>query len=431
MDGREPMDINKMHLEALLLILEINKLHLKAANAFQQEYPEKKIYQAIYQYYLKEKETEQISPNDTNKLYQWAKEKARYSLLESLIRIQINRLMYPQILEGIYFNVVDHFILNNLDFLIQILLESAKTWIPNKSFHMIPITEISKDKLNDLVSQLLIEIDPSLNWLDLFQQAYRQNKIIFIDELTEKEKEKIDKELLARGNLCLIKEEGPYILFHYTGTIEDVPALLHELIHFIVYYKNPKQQVSRTLAEFPSLFYEFYALSFLEKKGYPKKEIHFLENNRMENIISITPYVFNTCQYMSMFLNHHKVIEEFDIKAEQQNVLSVPKQLETLIQGYSFPTIDPKISANRRCDQCIEQLIVNEQRFFTSYPYLIGKHLIEKIEQSTLSEQQILSRLKHITEELSSIDPVDIFQLVGYHLESDKESHDPVKSLIL
>jgi len=405
------MDISKVSLEELLLIIEIKKLKPLMTQNFKNMWTEEQIYEKIHEFYSTEEKTPAIQKQDKDTLYQWLKEKRRYSLLEILIKMLLDKLLHPQLLNGTFFNVVDPFILNNLDSLIQILMEFATTYIPNKDFHVVPKTPLTKKNLHALLKDILKEIDPTLQWLSLYEQMNISNRIIYVDELNEKEKEKIGKELLSFGNTCILKEDKPYILFRRNGTIEDVPNLLHEFTHYIIYSKG---HPSRTLAEFPSLFFENYVFKFLEKKGYSNREIQFLREARLESVISLAPYVFIICHYGAMLLTHHEITEKLDMEAQENGLLALPKHMETLIQGYSFPSHDLKTSSNARCDNCIAQLILHDNRFFKSYPYLVGFFLAHKMAKINSNS---LSQMKDITENLYSIDPIEIFKIIGYPVE--------------
>lgn len=160
-----------------------------------------------------------MTDDDRKQLYEWLKKESRYPLLNDLIKSEIEVLLDP------YFALKlsdepkeDQFINNNLLSLLEIirmqvassisiLLQDKTTTEPSK---------ITKTQREEIISQILLELDPSGNWLSIYGKAKEQGKIINLNECSPKEKEMLCKELeLTEENLpenaCVWKKKSGYL----------------------------------------------------------------------------------------------------------------------------------------------------------------------------------------------------------------------------
>lgn len=414
------MDIGKAKLEELLLILEIKRLGLTTPDNFENIWTGQEIYEKIADY-------SGISSQNPEKLYEWLKEKARYPLLNELIKLTLLRLIRPlQTLSNTTVDITDYFIIDNLKQLIQIMDDMTAIWETMNSEKSTPLSKITKQEMNNLIIEILIEIDPSLHWKHLYQKALQTKKIIFLNELSEEEKQIILKKTDNDENLCIHDDQGnPYIIVNLTGTIKDVYILLHEFIHYISFYKNRNKKIPRTLLEFPSIFYELYTLSFLERKGYSKAEIDSMNTHRIENTVNLSINITVLCYYISIFLDNSEITEEEDIRAKkisiQQVASNISRDVKDSLEEINLDLSNAQETAHASCDECIQQLILYPEYFYKFYPYIIGNYLAI---QTMKLKEDILTKMKQITENLASINPAIVFKMVGYNLENLEEKKE-------
>ena len=151
-------------------------------------------------------------------------------------------------------------------------------------------------------------------------------------------------------NTCMyLGNKDRYLFLNCHGNLNDIVLTIHEIIHYINGVYDNVNDVNPIIREFPSIFYEMYAIKYLSKLGYSNSDIENVYYMR-KNII------FN-------------MIKEIEVNT-------------------------------------------NDDMLLSCYSYVIGHYLariaIDKID----SDKLLLSIIKYITEHLSKIDINDIFDLL-------------------
>lgn len=374
------MDIKKARLEELLFILELKKLDLKLKDDLQNTWTEQEIYRVLLSHYLKENNREASK----EELYKWLKHKARFSLLASLLKIQIQNLIHSD-------NLIDHFIVNNFHPLLEIIENLITIWSQEeKSTTTLPSMSISE--VHTLVREFLIEVDPTLEWLTIYNEMLENNNLKILND---------DPNLMAligRENSCFHHQGKLVITVYLKGNIEDFTAIVHEFAHYINFYHHPNAKICRTLLESSSIFYEYYGLLFLERKGYSREITEVMRKDRIAHTYSISQHIYDICNYLKEFIETHEIKEQ----TEKDACLT--------------------------CDQCIIQLISYPHNFYICYPYIIGNYLALKGMEQIASGNNILPKIKELTENLDDISPTTFFQTVGCEIEESPETDEIIRA---
>ena len=345
-------------------------------------------------------------------LYRWLQDRARYPLLNELIKVMLANSVYNVNGE----RVPDTFLATNMLPLIQLMSDDVKSCISNYKITKVPISKISREKIDTYVKEILVELDPTLEWLTLYQELKTKHHIIEYESLSEKEKEKYQcmEDIDGSINMTLEKNQEVYIVFTPKGTIEDVITILHELGHCF-YYTKQHQLPPATLREFIPIFYEFYALDFLVRNNCcSKEEVQMLWESRLKDTVSIMQYDKTMYYYLELYYQNGKINEMQDIKARQQINQNVCQSLSLDLQRQLAENdpifLNPIIMAHQNCDELTEQLIEYGNEWYNDYPYVMGSYLATQAIRKVKSDPTFLGFLKESIEQGEEFDPYQLFE---------------------
>ena len=330
--------------------------------------------------------------DDRSILFNWMKEKCRYQLLDELMVHMFNRFIN---IEDNGVDNRDEFFINNIDMMEKIMgTGNYDMKMDDKN-----ISELSKDKVITLVKEILLEIDPSSEWLRIYEEAIDKNKIIYLNELDKKGIIDLKKELVVDSlkyidNSCLTLKNGEkYIFLNYKGDISDISTTIHEFTHYVSKY-NHNEKESPILREFPAIFFELYALEYLKEIGYDETDIILVNQHRIADTYMAIMESRLFIYYLKTIMNNGVINEEID---------------RELIRDKYYLFNDVR----KNCDNCIRDLIINPYAFFEIYPYVIGNYLADNAIIKLKDDRQLLGFIKYMNDNLYRINPYDVFNILG------------------
>lgn len=333
---------------------------------------------------------------DEEKLYNWMIEKLSYEFLTLLIDVKLDYLLEK-----------DKFMFYNLPAMINIMHEFLNTCSIDK-INIINTQTISKEKTNSLVNEILKQIDPSLEWLKIYEECRKNNKIIYINEYNEDQLKELAHKLylnkIPREDSCIcLPNNTHYIILNYKNNLYDTINTMHEFIHYIIETQSIKKPL--LLTEFFSIFYEMYSLYFLKKQGFDLKELTSIyQNFRIRNLYMIGLEIDPLFKYIKIFVEK-KCVEfedDFNYYVDLLKKLNIKNE----------DNLSPEKLAYKRCEKYIISLLNND--FFESYPYVIGSYL--SFEAMSNFDEKILEKIKEFIDS-DNIDPYDVFKFVGCDVE--------------
>ena len=406
----EIQDIKKMKLGELFYYLLIDKIDRKLEDDEESYMPlfypgtEKEIYERIH--YFKNGNSKlniELNEEKKKKLYIWARNNTRYEFLNSLIYNFIRELLSKDLELGK--DDTDVFLVSNLIPIINIICKEIKSIVEKKE--NIDYSEfccLSKEDTIKYVKEILLVIDPSKEWLKMYEQILNSNKVLYYNEMSKEEVLAFYKRLGLRytkdmDNSFINIGNDTYLMLNYMGNVRDVSYTIHEIIHYINRTKIGSDEYIHTLDEFFSIFYQLYALDYLENKGYNKKDIdsvrkYILCDNASVNEDSYL-FILKLRHYVKMALQNGKIEEKEDVSHYHNN--------EKL--------------AHIMCDTFTNDFLMNEEYVLMKYHYLIGDYLAKYGIQKMRKGEDILPMMKYYTEHTLEIDPYDVFTLVGIDTE--------------
>lgn len=341
-------------------------------------------------------------------LFNWMREKTRYQLLNALIYDMVIKFID---VEGNGIDNRDEFFINNVYIMNDIM--SCDYQLNNQENNL---SKLNKTKTIDIIKEILLEIDSNGEWLRIYEEALLNDKIVYLNELNNnQEKELRDKlgitSLKYVDNSCLSigKNKEWYIFLRYTGTIIDISTTIHEIVHYINKYYDESKREKPLLREFPSIFFELYALNYLKKIGYGANELAYIYNERLSDTHMVINDTRITSYYLKMFIDNNIITEKID------------NELNNEINCFG--------NNKRNCDKVIKDLIANPYFFFERYPYIIGNFLANKAMRNIDNDDQLIAMIRYITERLSRINVGDVFRIIVPEMEiiDDKENKTKVK----
>ena len=313
------------------------------------------------------------NPNDRTKeykfLFNWLNEQLRLELFNILIKKQKDTIKEE-----------DQFLYNNLEELFDILREHAyschidmEKYDNNKK-----LSSLTKSELEYLTIEFLKKLDPSNKLIEYFIEILNLNKIKYENDS--------HWSTITNGN-------DTYITAPLTKTTSDFVCLIHEFAHYITGRTHDCKQLNQvlpTLEEFPSIFFEYLATTFLCKIGFSFEEVSKITKVRLQDVCN----------------NYNKTAIIFYSLTQTENI-----SYETLLPLFNN-NISLKIIAD--CiDEANKNLLLYKDFFINKYKYLIGSLLAEEVFHNIDR-----NKIKYIIEMMENLPEVHI-QNVFKNLDLD------------
>ena len=366
--------------ELYLMVLLCNK-YVDKEMPYDMDY----IWNAISKYYYY---NTNINTQDRDILFDFIKNSERYNLLDKLMNQVVDRFINK---DGAIDKTDKFFISNVIE--MKKIMEEHQEYLINKIKDKkdVSLSKISKWGTINHVKEILKIIDPSGEWLNIYEEVLDKGKIAYFNELDDDAKKRIKEDFFIDSceediNSCaFINNSEGYIILTYKGTIADVVATVHEISHYISRYKNNWQEEVPTLREFHSIFYELYALDYLKKAGFKEEEIEALNQERSRYLNRQLSEKMVLMDYLVMYIRYGRIKEEYDSSCDKYE----------------------------RCDKCVNYLVNNPYVLHDFYPYIIGNSLATLAMERIKNDKILFSIIKYITDNISKIDAYDVFNIVG------------------
>ena len=332
---------------------------------------------------------------DRMKVHNWFRNNARDEMLNDLLCGVVKRLTSLENDNGMELNNIDSFFLNNIKLIYELVLTEEDYLLNTMDNNPCEVSKITGREVKLIIEDILEEIDSTGEWLEIYLKAIATNHIIYLNELDDASLTKLKNGLGIVGfdnfdNTCVyLGNQDRYLFLNYQGDLMDVIFTIHEVIHYINETVDNGREVPPIIHEFPSIFYEMYALKYLIKMGYSDAEIMKVYYNRQIDTLTCINEVKEIINYLSLYISNGEV--------------------------HILPNDD-------RGDKCIKKLINNPYVLFMCYPYIIGEYLARHAIHQSEKDNLFLSMMKYITNNLSKVPVEDIFNLIDR-----KETYTRVK----
>lgn len=325
--------------------------------------------------------------------------KNTFELLNHLLEEQYELIVHTQEENGEY----DSFLKNNME---EMLLISQLDCMQEQtlSYDEEDLPKLNKEDLEELVREFLRKIDPSLKWLNIYNEALKENRIIYGTIPNNN-----------NGWSCIPYNGRRCIVAPLSGNIRDFRRMIHELVHYISTLDLPLDKITPpALDEYPSIVFETIAIEYLKIKGYDEKTIQILLQERIsrtqDNISDIVP----TLELLTEFINEGPITLESEKKKarELQTFLSDNKIQE--------PVDEEKILDKIDCE--IIYMLTEPLTLLEEYPYVLGRYLSIKTVEKILENPTLILRIIEITENLYSETPQTVIRKMNLSDDLLKEN---------
>ena len=356
--------------------------------------------------YKRAKELYQTENNDLisdEEVEKWIHNKCCYGVLDELLYNMIRKLNKSEIYE-------DQFMYYNFPIIMDMMKEFLEDCEIDNNYNIKDLTNLTNEEIDKYICDILKEIDPSLEWLNIYTKAKNEGKIIDISNYSKDELKqlKIDLKLdkIPSGNNCIVVDnENYYLILTLNNTLYDIISTIHELIHFII--TDNDINLPPILSEFFSIFYELYAVSYLHKKGFDINELFTIyQKLRIADLSLISSTFIPLYNYLEVLVKKRKISINEDIKYYKK-LLETLKRLNQPPNNYS--KTQPIDLAYMKCDKYINFLLDDE--FYDLYPYVVGSVLA--FEAMKKCNKDLLNKIRSFINPTSIIDPYEVFSVSG------------------
>lgn len=390
------MDVKEVYSELLLN----KKYNLKE---YLKEFNIDNLYKRARELYKYENGTEDIS---NKQLEKWLHDKCSYDVLSDLLWVMLMKLKDYEFYE-------DKFMFYNFPVMIDLMHDFLENCNIDKQYEIKDLTKLTDEQIDKYICEILKKIDPTFEWLKIYEIAKKDGKIIYLNKLDNKQLEELKHKLnrLPIGNSCIILNDGTcYLALTYNNTIQDVINTIHELIHYII--KTNNIEVPQMLSEFFSIFYELYTILYLKQQGFNINELFTIYQKIRILDLSLISLTFDPLyHYLTNLIKNRKISINDDLKYYEKALQSF-EQINKLPDNYK--NVQPIDLAYMRCDKYIQFLLDDE--FYKIYPYIIGSYLA--FEALKKFNDEMLNKIRAFISTSSTIDPYDVFETVGCDVEN-------------
>lgn len=391
------------------LISEMNSKEVYSELLLNEKYNLKLIYQDfnISELYDRARELYKIETGNENisdkELEKWLHDKCCYEVLSDLLWLMITKLKDSD-------NYKDEFMFYNFPVIMDMMKDFLIDCQVDEQYDIKNLTKLTEEEISSYICEILKEVDPSLEWLNIYLKAKKEGKIININNYSKEELEKLRIKLKldkipSDSNCVVIDDENYYLFLKLNNTSHDVISIIHELIHFIIVEYNI--DLPPILSEFFSIFYEIYTIFYLQKQGFDINELFTIYQKIRIIDLSLISLTFTPLyNYLEVLVKKRKISINEDIKYYE-------KLLETLKRLNQFPNnyskIQPIDLAFKKCDKYINFLLDDE--FYNLYPYVVGSILA--FEAMKKCNKDLLNKIRSFINPTSIIDPYEVFSVSG------------------
>jgi hypothetical protein len=319
---------------------------------------------------------------------------------------------------------------DNLDSIMDIVEDKVNLLAPINNIELKPIKELDKDDIPSYFRRFLNTIDKTGEMTYLYDDMLINRNIIYLDTLTDVEKNKLFKKLginkVYENFFAVDKNLKPKIFLTRNGDMLDFRKLAHEFTHYVVFAKNKDnlEDFSIMFREFPSTFYEIEALRFLSNVGYSNEDVANAILHKLKYIYDIGLDLSLLNSYLKMFLsNNFKITERTDYEYRrnelydfiEQNGEDAYAKLVSINDKYR----DTKSMAKSYCDIVNRSLYNSPTIFNELYPYVIANHFALKAVKK--EDNDMLGYMKRVTYNLPRITFKGVNDILENHQNKTKK----------
>lgn len=328
--------------------------------------------------------------NDSDKILNWLKESERFNTYNYVLKIIFDYLREYEL--DLFNNFND--ILSKIT---KYTMDSAIFLGNNKISYKLPLE--SSSNIDIMFINFLKSIKAPKEWIDIYKRLKEENKITYEINNDGKDYSKY-----------YIDEDGERkIKISTDGSIKSFISLAHEFAHYISYKKGDPLVSS---SEFPAIFYERLAATYLEKIGYGENIVKYVMVDRKNNNFDIYSCLISLLEDICKYSKTGIVRREEKIAYEKEKNNCITKCQRELLKILETENIkieelellktndnDIEKAVDEECDYKILTFAKKGLEVINGYQYLIGSYIVDKLMENI--DEEVLSNMEYITNNLS------------------------------
>ena len=278
-------------------------------------------------------------------------------------------------------------ICGNIHFEMRELTFSKVTNPEELNQRLATLPKMNRLTLDKYFREFLKEIDSDGILLKIYNDALLKRKI------------KLNKNY--KGSFCVINEKNVTLEIKETGTIKDFFTLCHEFMHYVLNTYN-KDSIPLALEEFPSIFFEKYAIDFLNKKGYKEEQLEVLHDFRFNDMKEKSFGMLNFLIADIIDKAKGKEVDDSRLR-EYVTILNrfIEKRNKELVETYGpkedgtpyLETYDVEEYINDDIDSRTKSYFVGLLEYVEAFRYPISSYIAFKAYDSYKEDKRVLTKM--------------------------------------
>lgn len=345
------------------------------------------------------------TPEEKEAIFNWLNKKERYNLLNMLLDEEYENMLELESIEQ------DDYLRTHLEEILSLSELDMQERFKYAKEKNVTLPKLTEKELDKLCIEFLIKIDPSLKWLKIYNELKQNNNILFGEEFPDP---------CSKWG-CIETTDNVYIYAPLEYDISDFMYFIHEFVHCITLrHKEKGECIPSALQEFPSIFFELLATSFLREKGYSDEDVTALEEQRIKATISNRADISPSLRYLIDYLTKGPITFEREKEKMDRIRESIPEDLpeemqellNTLMATQDEENVHIKIDAENAF------LIEHPHCIFEEYPYVLGSDLADKTLEKAATYPIIIYTMLSITETLTKETYQSVQSKLGFREET-------------
>lgn len=347
--------------------------------------------------------------SEKEKIFKWLNKKERYNLINMLLEDEYQNMLELESIEH------DNYLRTHLEEILELSELDMTERFKYQKDKKVSLSKLTKKELDNLCIEFFIQIDPSLKWLKIYNKLKENNNILYGEEFPDP---------CSKWG-CVETTDDVYIYAPLEYDISDFMYFIHEFVHCItLMHKEKGECVPSSIQEFPSIFFERLATSFLRKKGYSDEDVTAIEEQRIKATISNRTDISPSLRYLIDYLTKGKIIYEQEKEKMDRIREAIPDDLPEEMQDLlnALMSTQNEDNVHIKIDAENAFLIEHPNCIFEEYPYIVGYELADATMYKADENQTIIYTMLLITENLTKETYASVCTKLGFGTSSSKEN---------
>lgn len=345
--------------------------------------------------------------SEKEKIFKWLNKKERYNLINMLLEDEYQNMLELESIEH------DSYLRTHLEEILELSEIDMSERFKYQKDKKVNLPKLTQKELDNLCIEFFIQIDPSLKWLKIYNKL-KENKNILYGE-------KFPDPCSKWG--CVETTDDVYIYAPLEYDISDFMYFIHEFVHCITLMNKEKGEcIPSSIQEFPSIFFERLATSFLREKGYKDEDVTALEEQRIKATISNRTDISPSLRYLIDYLTKGKIT--FEQEKEKMDRIreaipdDLPEEMQSLLNNLMSTQDEDNVHIKIDAENAF--LIEHPNCIFEEYPYIVGYELADATMYKANENQTIIYTMLLITENLTKETYASVCSKLGFGTSSKR-----------